>query len=589
MADKLKALREWMGRVGIDWYYVTTADYHQSEYTCGFFKLREYLTGFTGSNGSLLVSADMAGLWTDGRYFIQAERELSGSGVALFKMQEEGVPTIREYLKEHLREGNVLGFDGRTVSALDGLALEKIAEENGACVHYEADCAQELWKGRPPLPAGPVRMLTQEEAGQTTADKLKAVRQAMREKDCHLHLLAGLSDIMWLFNLRGEDVPCNPVALSYCVIGQEDVWLFTRTKAVLPGVHCLPYEEIFGFLEAHREGFTGKRLLYDGGTVNYRLYRTLEADCIMVEGQNPTLYLKAVKNETELAHTREAHRKDGVAFTRFMIAIKRLVKERPVTETEAARLLEGFRKEQDGYLQPSFETIAAYGPNAAMMHYQAVPGKESVLRQEGLFLVDSGGQYTDGTTDITRTLALGEVPAEQKRHVTAVVRAMLRLSEAVFLEGCTGRNLDILARGVLWEQHMDYKCGTGHGVGHMLSVHEGPQAFRWRQPEGMPDAVLTEGMVITDEPGIYKEGSHGIRIENELVCKKDIKNGDGQFMRFETLTLAPIDLEAMDISLLTAQDKAWLNAYHSRVREKLAPYLPKEEREELNDITREIL
>ncbi|MCM1112427.1 MAG: aminopeptidase P family protein [Muribaculum sp.] len=593
--QRLTLLRAKMQECRMDYYMIPTADFHSSEYVSGYFKVREYFCHFSGSNGTLLVWQEGAGLWTDGRYFIQAERELAGTDVELFRMQEEGVPSIEEFLAARMQDGQTLGFDGRVVSARDGRRYEEKFAAAGKRIRIECtmDLAETLWTDRPEFPAGKVTVLSEELAGQSVEQKLADVRRKLVEAGAESLLLTKLDDLMWLFNIRGCDVECNPVAMSYGLITQAKAVLFLQRKALDREVcsyleACQIELQDYGEIVPYLEGLSGgQKILADPRYCSYALYRALAEKQTVVEASNPTEALKAVKNPTELAHMREIYLKDSVALTKFIYWLKTTVGSgAAITEVDAADKLEEFRREIPEFLDLSFPTIAGYGANAAMMHYEAVPGNCAVLRPEGLFLVDSGGQYLGGTTDVTRTIALGPVAEEQKRHYTAVAAAMLQLAHARWLYGCTGRNLDILARQPIWDLEIDYQCGTGHGVGYILNVHEGPQNMRWRFAKGQEEAVLEAGMDITDEPGVYIAGSHGIRIENVMVAQNDVKNEYGQFMHFETLTWAPIDFDAIDERYLTDTAKAMLYEYQRKVYEKVSPCLNEEERAWLKKETR---
>lgn len=594
LQNRLKMLREAMQKAGVDFYMIPTADYHNSEYVSDYFKIREYFCGFTRSNGTLVVWKDGAGLWTDGRYFIQAERELEGTGVELFRMLNEGVPTIAEFLKEHMKEGQTLGFDGRVISTGMGLNLENALSEKRITFAYGEDLAGKLWQDRPVLPAGKVYALSEEITGLKVEEKLGQVREKMKNAGAESFLLSKLDDIMWLFNIRGCDVECNPVALSYAYITREESILFIQEKALDEGIIAYfvennitlkPYTEVVEYVKT----LPGKcKVLADRRYCSYALYKTLSEACEIIEAKNPTEILKAVKNPTELANMEKIYLKDSVAVTKFIYWLKKNIGKMEITEISAADKLEEYRREIPEFFDLSFPTISAYKENAAMMHYDPSPERPVVLKEEGMLLVDSGGQYMGGTTDITRTIVLGPVSEEIKMHYTLTVAGMLELTHAKWIYGCTGRNLDILARKPLWNIGIDYQCGTGHGVGYILNVHEGPQNLRWRFMEGMAEAVIEEGMDVTNEPGVYIAGSHGIRIENVMVAKKDVKNEYGQFMHFDTLTYTPIDLEAIDIAYLSDEQVKYLNEYHKAVYERVSPYLTEEEGKWLADVTREI-
>lgn len=581
--ERLKALRQKLRQEGIDYYLIPTADFHNSEYVNAYFTVREHYCGFTGSNGSLVVWQDGAALWTDGRYFIQAEHELEGTTVELMRMQQEGVPTIEEFLKKEMQQGQTLGFDGRVVPASEGMRYEKALKDKEIRFAYEQDIAGGIWEDRPPLPAGPVTVLPEEVAGRSTAQKLADVREKLAKEKAGSFLLSKLDDLMWLFNIRGCDVECNPVALSYAYITEKEAHLFIQDKALSEEVKAdlaqkqvivHPYESVVDFLKALPEGST---VLVDRRQVSYALYKAVGEKQQLVEASNPTELLKAVKNPVELANMEKIFLKDSVALTKFIYWVKTNIGKTEITEITAADHLEQLRRAIPEFLDLSFPTISAYGPNAAMMHYAPTEENHAVCKPEGMLLVDSGGQYLGGTTDVTRTIVLGSVAEEQKMHYTLVAGAMLQLTAARWLYGCTGRNLDILARQRLWNIGLDYQCGTGHGVGYILNVHEGPQNLRWKFVGGLEEVPFEEGMDITNEPGVYIQDSHGIRIENVMVAKNDVKNEYGQFMHFETLTWVPVDMDAIDEKYLTEEQRVLLYDYQKQVYDKVSPYLTEEE------------
>lgn len=594
IAERLNSLRALMQRKGVGAYYVPTADFHLSEYVNPYFKSRQYLTGFTGSAGTLIVTMTEAALWVDGRYFIQAEEQIKGTPVKLMKMGEEGVPTTMEYLAS-LPEGTVIGMDGRTVSAATAMRMEKTLAAKNMTLEEDMDLVGEIWKDRPALPSAPVYVLGLDSVGVSAADKLADIRRVLDEKDADAHVLSTLDDIAWLFNLRGGDVECNPVFLSYAVIERDAAYIFadeSKFHACVQeylrqlNVTLLPYNDIYSFAARYDEG---DAILLSSAAVNYALYEKFSEKAIIVDEVNPEQLKKAIKNPVEIENMRKAHIKDGLAVTRFMRWVKDTIGKEKMTELSAAEKIDSLRFATPGNLGLSFGTISAYGEHAALPHY--APTKESDLTVEphGFLLVDSGGQYYEGTTDITRTIAVGPLTDDEKKHFALVLRSMLRLANAKFLYGCRGLNLDILARGPLWDEWLDYKHGTGHGVGYLLNVHEGPNGFRWKVvPERVDSCVYEEGMITSDEPGIYIEGSHGIRTENLIVCRKGEKNEYGQFMYFETLTCAPIDLDAIDPDLLNADEKHMLNEYHRFVYDTLSPLMDAEEREWLAKYTRAI-
>lgn len=589
---RLAALRSQMKEHGIDYYMIPTADYHSSEYVNDYFKVREYFCGFTGSNGTLLVWQEGAGLWTDGRYFIQADHELEGTGVTLFRMRDEGVPDITEFLQQNMKQGQTLGFDGRVISAQAGKDYEKKLEEKQISVVYDTDLSETIWSDRPKFPAGKVTVLDEKIAGRTFEEKRSDVMEKLEKEGADAFLLTKLDDLMWLFNIRGCDVECNPVAISYGYLSKERSVLFIQKSALDESVWAYLNEkdiqvEEYGSIVTWLQNLPAQgKILVDDRFCSYCLYKTLSEKQTLVEKRNPTEILKAIKNPVELANMEKYYLKDSLALTKFIYWLKKNIGKIEITEITAADKLESFRREIPECLGLSFPTIGGYKANAAMMHYEATPESHAVLEPEGLFLVDSGGQYLGATTDVTRTIVLGPISDEIKMHYTAVAAGMLQMTNARWLHGCTGRNLDILARQPVWNISLDYKCGTGHGVGYILNVHEGPQGLSWQYAEGRPEAVIEAGMDVTNEPGIYIEGSHGIRIENVMVAENGVKNEYGQFMHFKTITWVPLDMEAIDEKYMTETQRAYLYAYQKQVFEKLSPYLDEEEREWLRAETR---
>lgn len=593
--ERLCALREEMKNRKIDIYVVPTSDFHESEYVGEHFKARKFITGFTGSAGTAVITQSEAGLWTDGRYFVQAQKQLSGSTVTLYRMGEEGVPKVDEFIENKLPQNGCLGFDGRVVNGSWGKKLSAIAEQKKAYLHVQEDLVDLIWTDRPPLSKKPLFLLEEKYSGKSTADKLAAVRGEMKKAEANVHILTSLYDIAWLLNIRGGDIEYVPVVLSYLILTDaECIWFLQeevideKIREYLEQNHIStkPYDLVYDYVANLPEDVC---VLMHGDTVNYRIAGSLKKGIKVVDKPNPTELMKAIKNPVEVDNTRKAHVKDGVAFTKFMYWLKTNIGKIPMTEISASDYLEERRREQEHFIELSFDTICAYGANAAMMHYAATPESDVALKPEGFLLVDSGGHYFEGTTDITRTMALGTITDEMRLHFTTVCRSNLNLANAKFLYGCTGLNLDILSRGPLWDMGIDYKCGTGHGVGYVLNVHEGPNGFRWRVvPDRNDNGVLEEGMITTDEPGVYLEGKYGIRIENELVCRKAEKNEYGQFMEFENITCAPIDLDAIDPEEMTKREKKMLNHYHKMVYETLSPYMTAEENEWLKHYTRAI-
>lgn len=593
--ERLTALREEMKRRSIDIYVVPTADFHESEYVGEHFKARKFITGFTGSAGTAVITLKEAGLWTDGRYFVQAEKQLEGSTVTLYRMAEEGVPSVEEFVKDKLPQGGCIGFDGRTVNGAWGEKFAAIAEEKGGSLSVGEDLIDLIWTDRPELSRAPLFILEEKYSGKSTAEKIKDVRAKMAEEGADVHILTSLCDIAWLLNIRGGDIQSVPVVLSYLVLTRDQCIWFLQEEVVDDAIRAYlnenhietrPYDAIYTYVPAIPESAV---VLMNKSGVNYRICNELNKNIQVINKPNPTELMKAVKNPVEVDNIRLAHVKDGVAVTKFMYWLKTNIGKIPMTEISASDYLEARRREQENFIDLSFTTISAYGANAAMMHYSATPESNTGLKPEGFLLVDSGGHYYEGTTDITRTFVLGPISDEMKQHFTAVCRSNMKLANAKFLYGACGLNLDILARGPLWDMGIDYKCGTGHGVGYILNVHEGPNGFRWKiVPERHDSGVLEEGMITTDEPGVYLEGKYGIRTENELVCRKAEKNEYGQFMEFENITYAPIDLDGIDPEQMSPREKQMLNDYHKKVYEVLSPYMTEEENEWLKKYTRAI-
>lgn len=591
--ERIKELRCLMREKNIDVYLIPSADNHQSEYVGEYFMSRAFITGFTGSAGTAVITMDEAGLWTDGRYFIQAEKELAGSEITLYKMGQPGVPTVEEYLDTVLPQNGTLGFDGRVISMSDGKKYkEKFAYKN-VQLEDKYDLIDILWTERPAMSEYPVFLLEENYSGESTTSKLSRVREEMKKVGATAHLLITLDDIAWLLNFRGRDVAYTPVVLSYAIIMMDCVHLFINenklsdeVKSVLAKDNVIlhPYNDIYEFTAALT---SDEVVLLDPARLNYALYNRIPSNVKTVEAINPALLFKAVKNEVEIENIKKAHIKDAIAHTKFMHWVKTNYNKETITELNASDKLETFRAEQENFLWPSFAPISAYGPHAAMCHYSSSEETNVVLEGGTLYLTDTGGNYLEGSTDITRTVALGEISNELKRDFTNVLRGNLALSKAKFLYGCSGLNLDILARQYLWSEYQDFNHGTGHGVGYLLSIHEPACRLNWKSIEETV-RPLEDGMVITDEPGIYIEDSHGIRSENELLVRKDVKNEYGQFMKFEVLTLVPFDLDAIEPGLLNEDEKAQLNAYHKQVYDIVSPHLNDEGREWLKIYTRAI-
>ena len=589
--NRIEKLRSLMKEKDIFAYIIPSADYHQSEYVGEFFKGREFISGFTGSAGTVVITQEKAILWTDGRYFLQAEEELSTSCVELYKMGQENVPTTFEYIENEVPSGSKVGFDGRTISAAMGAILELNLAKKNITISYEDDLLNEIWEDRPALSDAKVFSLDVKYSGEDFTSKIARVREWMRENNTTTHILTSLDDIAWLFNIRGGDIKYNPVVLSYAVITLDKAILFVdenklndeiKTSFGEEVVEIKNYFEIYEFVKTINKE---EIVLIDSNKISYSILKNIPAGVKVVNGMNPSTKFKAQKNSVEIENTKKAHIRDGVAVTKFMYWLKNNIGKIEITELSAADKITELRREQGKFIEESFGTIAGYASNGAIIHYSVTKESNITLKDRGLFLLDSGGQYFDGTTDITRTFALGELTEEEKYHFTTVARAMIRLSDVKFLHGVNGYYLDILARGILWNEGLNYNHGTGHGVGHVLNVHEGPNGFRLDNKES---AILEEGMITTNEPGFYKAGSHGIRLENEMLCVKGEKNEFGQFMEFEPITIAPIDLDAINVELMKEDEKAYLNEYHKMVFDTVSPFLTTEETNWLKEYTRAI-
>ena len=593
VSERIAKLRALMAEKGIDAYVVPTADFHQSEYVGEHFKARKYITGFSGSYGTAVICQDDAGLWTDGRYFFQATNELEGSGVRLMKMFVGDTPSVTEYLADKIPEGGKVGFDGRVLSMDEGKEYEDALSPKKISIDYEEDLIDQIWEDRPPLSDKPAFFLEEKYSGESSAHKLERVRKIMKDNGATVHIIASLDDTGWLLNVRGDDIDFFPLLLSYSIVRMDGVDLYVdetklndrileEFKKVNVTLH--PYNDIY---EDIKKLDASETALIDPMKMNYALYKNIP--CKIAEAANPTILMKAMKNDVELENIKEAHIKDGIAITKFMYWIKTRYDKEDITELSSADKLTSLRAAQEGYIRDSFEPLCAFADHAAMMHYSPSKETDVVLKEGAMFLNDTGGGYYEGSTDITRTFILGSIDQDMKKYFTAVVRAMMNLSRANFLYGCHGYNLDVLVRQPIWDLNIDFQCGSGHGVGYLGNVHEPPTGFRWYVvPSKNEHHQLEEGMVITDEPGIYEDGKFGIRIENEFIVRKGELNKYGQFMHFETITFAPIDLDGIDPEEMTKSEREWLNNYHKDVYEKIGPHLTDEEREWLKEYTRAI-
>lgn len=589
--ERLAALRKKMQENNVAFYIVPTDDFHQDEYVGDHFKARVYITGFTGSAGTALITETEAFLWTDGRYFIQAAKELEGSTVELMKMSEPGVPTISQFLKEHVKPGQILGFDGRTLSMDEGTGYRDAAEKAGGAVRYDLDLIDEIWEDRPPMSDKPAWLLPVEYAGKTAEEKIRDIREKMAEAGADVHVETTPDDICWTLNIRGDDIDYFPLMLSYALITADAYHLYVDDKKLSPeigqylkdlGVTVHPYNDVY----EDAKKISGA-VMVDPNKVNYALYHNIPADCTKINVMSPEETFKTVKNPVEVSNIRKAEIKDSVAHIRFMKWLKENVGKIRITEISASDKLDEFRAEMGNFIKPSFEPISSYAEHAAIVHYAPTPETDAELKPEGMLLTDTGAGFWEGSTDITRTYVLGPITQKMKEDFTVVAISNLSLGNAVFTKGITGVALDNLARNPFWKRRMNYNHGTGHGVGYLLNIHESPASFRSRFVEG-DTAILEEGMVITDEPGFYVEGSHGIRLENELLVVNDVANEFGQFMRLEPITFVPFDLDAIEPEIMTAEERTMLNDYHKKVYEITSPYLNDEEKEWLRKYTREV-
>lgn len=569
MKQQLIDLRRRMKENNIDAYLIPTTDFHGSEYVNEHFKCREYISGFTGSAGTLIVTSDEAKLWTDGRYFLQAEKELKGSGIELMKMDEEGVPTVVEYIQESLTSKDTLGFDGRVVSCAD---VNKI-KASGISLCASLDLVDQAWQQRPPVAPSKIYSLPLDVTGESSESKLSRLRSIMSKKKADYHLIAKLEDIAWLFNLRGSDVENTPVFFSFALISKNDTRLYIMDEsfngAGIGQTKICKYSDIFNDLRELKPG----TILLDEELISYALAECLPITVDILNDFNPTELMKSIKNSVEIAASKQAHIRDGVAMVNFLYYLKKAADngftgEYSLSEMSAAGYLENCRRAQEGFLDLSFATISGYNDNGAVVHYTVTEESNAVLYPRGFLLVDSGGQYQYGTTDITRTVSLGSLTKEMRQHYTAVLKSNIALASARFPAGTSGAELDAIARKPLQNMGLDFNHGTGHGVGHMLSVHEGPNTI---SPRAV-NSFIVPGNITSDEPGVYFERRYGIRLENEILCRE----GTDGLYEFEPITLCPFDADSIMASLLSEEEKKYINEYHRYVRNTLSPFLTKD-------------
>ncbi|MBD3375342.1 M24 family metallopeptidase [candidate division KSB1 bacterium] len=584
--ERLQKLRSLMKEHGIDAYIIPSSDPHQSEYVASRWKSRAWLSGFTGSAGTVVVTHDKAGLWTDSRYFLQAAQELKESGIDLFKMGTPDVPSFVEWLDKELDYAATVGFDGAVLSHKQVEELRSSLSDQ-IRFEYQVDLIDSIWPDRPSIPTNSVIPLNEHYTGKARKIKIDQIRQHMQDQDTHVHIVSALDEIAWILNIRGNDVEFNPVVYSFLVISTERATLYIDPQKLDPnlktslesdGIDLRDYHEIYQDLSRLSEPVT---VLIDPARSNQKLVDAIPETCRIKKQTDVVIGYKAVKNPTEIKGIKDAHRRDGVALVRWLMWLEKSVGKEPLNEVSIAEKLESFRQQGELYQGPSFNTIAGYGGNGAIVHYAAQPQTAADIKPEGLLLIDSGGQYMDGTTDITRTLALGSVTAEQKTHFTLVLKGHIDLAMATFPQGTGGSHLDVLARLPLWQHGLNYGHGTGHGVGHFLNVHEGPQQIRPENP-----TILEPGMLTSNEPGYYREGEYGIRIENLVLTVKDESIKEASFLGFETISLCPIDRTLIDKSLLSGKEIDWLNQYHKRVWDELSPLLDDNETEWLTEKTK---
>lgn len=577
--ERIRALRTWMKQTGIDAFIIPSTDPHLSEYVAPHWQSREWISGFTGSAGTVVVTGNEAGLWTDSRYFLQAARQIEGTGIDLYKEMLPETPSIPAFLSERLKKGQTAGIDGRVFATDAARSLREELAIKGIGLKCTPDPMEQIWNGRPEMPQAPAFIYDTKYAGRTCTEKLEAIRAEMKKAEADSLLLSALDEIAWTLNLRGSDVHCNPVVVSYLLIGRDEAHYFINSRKVTPevaahlheaGVSLHTYQEIESYLTQLPAG----SLMLEPGKTNYAVRSAIPQSCRVIEAPSPVALLKAVRNEQETAGLRQAMRRDGVALVKFLKWLEEAVPQGTETEISVDRKLHELRAAQPLYMGESFDTIAGYGAHAAIVHYEATPETDIPLEPRGFLLLDSGAQYLDGTTDITRTIALGPLTDEEKTDYTLILKGHIDLAMAVFPEGTRGAQLDVLARMPIWQHRMNFLHGTGHGVGHFLNVHEGPQSIRMNENP----VALRVGMVTSNEPGVYKAGSHGIRTENLVLTVPAGEGLFGRYLKFETVTLCPICTRGIVRSLLTPAETDWLNQYHRKVYEQLSPGLNEDER-----------
>ncbi len=589
----LTQLRNYMHKNNLDAYIIPMTDPHMSEYVAAHWKSIKWFSGFSGSAGTIVVTPDFAGLWTDSRYFIQAAEQLKGSGIELVKLTIPHTPEYIGWLNKNLPENANVGFDGKTFSYGLAKQMQTTFERKKINLKPDFDFVSEHWTDRPPVSGNEVFAHDVKYAGKSRLEKISVLREKMRETAADYHLFSSLDDIAWLFNLRGSDIMYNPLFISFALISQSETFLFVddkklsgelKQKLVDDEVIIKNYDEIYPFL-SNIQG--EKTIIADLSKTNYALYKSIPENCNIVNKISIASVLKSAKNKTEIEHIRKVQVKDGVAMVKFLHWLDKNIEKEKITEISAGEKLLAFRKEQEGFFGESFGVISAYGAHAAMPHYSATKESNTELKPKSFYLVDSGGQYVDGTTDITRTVALGAPTKEEKHDFTLALKGTIDLAMSIFPHGTKGVQLDAIARKPLWDNRMNYGHGTGHGVGFFLNVHEGPQSISTRNA-GIQEETLEVGMYLSDEPAFYRAGKHGIRIENLILVMPDEENDYGKFLKFETVTLCPIDTKPVEVNLLTKDERNWLNNYHKTVYEKLSAHLPDDVKKWLKEKTKAI-
>lgn len=587
--DKLASLRQEMKEKAVDAYIIPSSDPHISEYLPERYKCIAWTSGFTGSAGTLAITQDFAGLWTDSRYFVQANEQLAGTGFELVKLQVQGKAEYATWLAKKLKQGDTVAFDGNLASVAVAQSVQSELEPLGIKVNGHLDLLEPIWNNRPELPKEKAYLLDVASTGQSTKDKLAVVKEKLKDKRADLHFVSSLDDLAWILNIRGNDVHCNPVVLGFLLIETDKNTLFIDQEKLSSsdlaslkesGIEISAYQLAFDAIKQLK----GERILLDPKRTCFANYDSVPEGIEIIEDMNPSTLLKSIKNEVEIKHTRHAMVKDGVALTKFFKWVEENVGSGELSEISIAEKLQGLRAASEGFVDISFDTIAGYKAHGALPHYKATDTSNSTLSAEGLLLVDSGGQYKDGTTDITRVISLGNITAEEKKDYTIVLKGTIEGSQAIFPVGTKGYSIDAITRRPIWETFRNYGHGTGHGVGYFLNVHEGPQVFNM----AAIDIPVEEGMITSIEPGLYREGHYGIRIENLVLSKKVESNQFGEFMDFETLTICYIDTQLVDKSLLDQKHVDWLNNYNAWVYEQLSPKLEEAEKNWLKEKTKGI-